>query len=250
MCIKINRIVVLIFSIVFLSNTKADETSLKERLINTEKNNKEFVEELIKQKRSKHIGIKFNSIKDLREQMIENERIQNETALKNEENQTDDKKIITDNLSTEDNNNSNNANNETSPVNLEIEEAKSTCADIGFKEGTEKFGECVLKLYSRNKNKKKEMISKKKKIIQEQRTLAKEKQLRELEIQERKARLELMEKQKKALEQEQRDREWDAAQDLIDRGLKRGKYAEPTPPPPQNRTMDCIVVGDNMLNCY
>ena len=29
---------------------------------------------------------------------------------------------------------------------IEISEAKSTCKDIGFKEGTEKFGECVLEL--------------------------------------------------------------------------------------------------------
>ena len=31
-------------------------------------------------------------------------------------------------------------------------EFKSTCADIGFKPGTEKFGECVLKLHARSKN--------------------------------------------------------------------------------------------------
>jgi len=224
-------------------------------LINTEKNNKEFVEELIKQKRSKHIGIKFNSIKDLREQMIENERIQNETALKNEENQTDDKKIITDNLSTEDNNNSNNANNETSPVNLEIEEAKSTCADIGFKEGTEKFGECVLKLYSRNKNKKKEMISKKKRRLEEERLqleqASREARERELERQERQERLRI-EKERLALEKEryEQKRRDEAVDWLIDQGQRlnrTGKYAEPTPPPPQN--MNCIVIGDNMLSC-
>ena len=29
---------------------------------------------------------------------------------------------------------------------LDIEEAKANCKDIGFKEGTEKFGECVLEL--------------------------------------------------------------------------------------------------------
>ena len=28
---------------------------------------------------------------------------------------------------------------------------------------------------------------------------------------------------------------------------RTGKYAEPTPPPPQN--MNCIVIGDNMLSC-
>ena len=29
---------------------------------------------------------------------------------------------------------------------LNMEEAKMNCKDIGFKEGTEKFGECVLEL--------------------------------------------------------------------------------------------------------
>ena len=31
-------------------------------------------------------------------------------------------------------------------IDIGIEEAKANCKDIGFKEGTEKFGECVLEL--------------------------------------------------------------------------------------------------------
>ena len=31
-----------------------------------------------------------------------------------------------------------------------INEAKSTCKDLGFKEGTEKFSDCSLKLYSQS----------------------------------------------------------------------------------------------------
>ena len=130
---------------------------------------------------------------------------------------------------------------------------KSTCSEIGFKEGTEKFGQCVLKLYARDKGKKKQMISEKNRRIQEERLQqeqasreARDRQLRELEIQERRARMELMEKQKKALEQQQKDREWDAAQDLIDRGLKRGKYAEPKPAAAPNVN---VTIPDKRVHC-
>ena len=54
---------------------------------------------------------------------------------------------------------------------------KSTCSEIGFKEGTEKFGQCVLKLYSRDKDKKKQMISEKKRRVEQERAEARARQL-------------------------------------------------------------------------
>jgi membrane-associated protease RseP (regulator of RpoE activity) len=42
-----------------------------------------------------------------------------------------------------------------------IKEAKNTCKDLGFKEGTEKFAECGLKLYTKNIDK----ISEKKDVV-------------------------------------------------------------------------------------
>ena len=123
---------------------------------------------------------------------------------------------------------------------------KSTCSDIGFKEGTEKFGECVLKLYSRNKDKKK-AIQVKKTLNQEQ---YRKRKLQELELQKHEQRLRI-EKERLALEKNRIERDKRKARsdyllDLGDKLQQKGKYAPP--PPPQNRNMNCMVIG-NMLSC-
>ena len=43
-----------------------------------------------------------------------------------------------------------NSTNSTKPKVSKLDKAKSTCRDIGFTAGTEKFGECVLKLIDQN----------------------------------------------------------------------------------------------------
>jgi hypothetical protein len=93
---------------------------------------------------------------------------------------------------------------------------KSTCADIGFKEGTEKFGKCVLKLYKRDKSNNQ---------LLETEILRKEEQMeadrryeidRERELELAKQRLEL-EKRRVQIEEERANREkWNS----ISKGLK------------------------------
>ena len=126
---SINKIILIIFSSCIFNFLLADDTSLKERLIKQNETLKERLlaaEEKIKKEREKKVGIKFNTTKDLFEQMKENRRVQEGQVLntKDEVNSVE----------------------ETSSDKLNMTEAKATCLDIGFKKGTEKFGECVLQL--------------------------------------------------------------------------------------------------------
>jgi hypothetical protein len=101
---------------------------------------------------------------------------------------------------------------DTQDLQSNIEEAKSICNDIGFKAGTEKFGECVLKLYSKDK------VSNKTRSIEREQEEADRKykleQQRQLDIANQ--RLEL-EKRRIAIEEERANRDkWNS----ISKGLK------------------------------
>jgi hypothetical protein len=123
---------------------------------------------------------------------------------------------------------------------------KSTCADIGFKEGTEKFGQCVLKLYSRDKDKKKQMISEKKRKIQE----ARDRELKRLEVQEREQRM-AVERERLYLEQQRvnmqrREAQSRALKSFSDRMLKQGEYA---PPPAAAAPNVNVTIPDKRVHC-
>ena len=60
-----------------------------------------------------------------------------EYVARNREREIDNTEVIEEKIELEQEEDDNNFN---------IEEAKASCKDIGFKEGTEKFGECVLEL--------------------------------------------------------------------------------------------------------
>ena len=126
---SINKIILIIFSSCMFNFLLADDASLKERILADDTSLKEQLlraEERIKKERDNKIGIKFNTTKDLLKQMKENSRIQEGEVL----NANDEVNIM----------------EETSSDILDMTEAKATCLDIGFKKGTEKFGECVLEL--------------------------------------------------------------------------------------------------------
>lgn len=128
---------------------------------------------------------------------------------------------------------------------------KETCKEIGFKEGTETFGNCVLELYKRNKA--------------ESQIKANQQQINEAQRQQRRADRERLELDKQRLELERRRQV--AMEEEIENDKRRRRaaafsqalgvlnkslYPTPAPPPaiinnPTNTT--CFMNGDQ-LQCY
>jgi hypothetical protein len=93
---------------------------------------------------------------------------------------------------------------------------KATCADIGFKEGTAKFGKCVLKLYKKDKSNNQILETERLRAEEQMETDRRYEEDRQRELDLAKQRLEL-EKRRVEIEEERANREkWNN----ISKGLK------------------------------
>ena len=125
---------------------------------------------------------------------------------------------------------------------------KETCKEIGFKEGTETFGNCVVELYQRNKA--------------ESQVKANQQQTNEAQRQQRRAdkerlaldkqRLELERRRQVAMEEElasEKRRRRAAAFSQALGALNKSLYPTPAPPPPlinNPSSTTCFMNGDQL----
>ena len=122
---------------------------------------------------------------------------------------------------------------------------KKTCSEIGFKPGTEKYGECVLELVRRTKTEKpsqaiQDNTVQEAEIERQIQALARE-QARQQALYKQ-----LLEEQKKALDFERGQRLIELGLGIAQGGARRGTSIAPIAPPP---TIDLACVR-NCLNNY